>query len=240
VNSVWLSVGSVQNDNKSIHLRVGSGGYVRFGFYNNDLDSNTGVFSANKWNHIVNTYDVTSGNRSIYVNGSMVAHDSVAAFTGDTVGQIGYWPISGERWLGRIDDVRIYNRALSATEIKQLYNLGAANVGHSNTIISNGLVGHWTFDDGSIDWHTNTVADMSGQGNTGSLISMSTTSSPVPGKIGQAMNFNGASNYIDLSSAAGALQIQAPRTVTGWINTPSFTSGLMRREPKISLYLFRL
>jgi hypothetical protein len=33
-------------------------------------------------------------------------------------------------------------------------------------IISNGLVGYWTFDGGSIDWHTNTVADMSGNGNT--------------------------------------------------------------------------
>src|SRR5881296_1766116 len=30
---------------------------------------------------------------------------------------------------GKIDDVRIYNRALSATEVKQLYNLGAATVG---------------------------------------------------------------------------------------------------------------
>jgi hypothetical protein len=29
-----------------------------------------------------------------------------------------------EPFKGRIDDVRIYNRALSATEIKQLYNMG--------------------------------------------------------------------------------------------------------------------
>lgn len=31
---------------------------------------------------------------------------------------------------------------------------------------------------------------MSGNGNTGTLINMSTTTSPVPGKIGQALNFN--------------------------------------------------
>jgi hypothetical protein len=55
-------------------------------------------------------------------------------------------------------------------------------------LLSDGAIGYWTFDGGSIDWRTNTVADMSGQGNTGSLISMSTTSSPIPGKIGQALH----------------------------------------------------
>jgi hypothetical protein len=45
-----------------------------------------------------------------------------------------------------------------------------------------------------------TVADMSGQGNTGTLVSMSTTSSPVPGKIGQALNFNGSTNFINMGN----------------------------------------
>jgi hypothetical protein len=30
----------------------------------------------------------------------------------------------GRQWTGSIDDVRIYNRALSVDEIKRLYNLG--------------------------------------------------------------------------------------------------------------------
>lgn len=29
---------------------------------------------------------------------------------------------AGNTFLGSIDDVRVYNRALSATEVKQLYN----------------------------------------------------------------------------------------------------------------------
>jgi Concanavalin A-like lectin/glucanases superfamily len=112
--------------------------------------------------------------------------------------KIGIDDAGGRYFSGSIDDARFYNRALSDAEIKQLYNLGTNKVGHSNTIISNGLVGYWTFDGGSIDWHTNTVADMSGQGNTGTLVSMSTTSSPTPGKIGQAFNFpNASAAYID-------------------------------------------
>ena len=33
-------------------------------------------------------------------------------------------PNFGQFWDGVIDDIRIYNRALSPTEVKQLYNMG--------------------------------------------------------------------------------------------------------------------
>ena len=90
---------------------------------------------------------------------------------------------------GSIDDVRIYNRALSAAEVKQLYNLGTANVAHSNTgafqrprrLLDDGRV--------NIDWRKDQMTDMSGNGNTGQLI-LSTTTSPVAGKIGQALKFS--------------------------------------------------
>ena len=83
---------------------------------------------------------------------------------------------------GTIDDARIYNRALSATEVQQLYKLGTANAAHSNVGISDGLVGYWTFDGGSPDWRKNQVADISGNGSTGTLVSISTSTSPAAGK----------------------------------------------------------
>src|SRR3989344_7600965 len=52
-----------------------------------------------------------------------------------------------------------------------------------------GLVGYWTFDGKDTNWGTNTTNDMSGQGNTGTLTNMSTTTSPVVGKIGQGLFF---------------------------------------------------
>ena len=74
-------------------------------------------------------------------------------------------------------------------EVKQLYNLGTANAAHSPSgpaaPLSNGLVGYWTFDGSATNWRTNTTADLSGNGNTGPLISMSTTTSPAAGKIGR-------------------------------------------------------
>ena len=60
---------------------------------------------------------------------------------------------------GTIDDVRIYNRALPASEIQQLYNLTPQMVSTS------GLVGHWKFDEG-----TGLIArDYSGNGNHGTM-----------------------------------------------------------------------
>ncbi|MGZ3533564.1 MAG: LamG domain-containing protein [Vulcanimicrobiaceae bacterium] len=78
--------------------------------------------TAGKWHHVANTYDVTSGNRAIYLDGNRVANDTAFPFTGNTVGTIGQGV--GTYWPGKIDDMRLYNRALSATEVKQLYNAG--------------------------------------------------------------------------------------------------------------------
>ena len=153
----------------------------------------------NRWYHVVS---VRSGTKwTTYIDGAYATSASAAEIGANVDNAIDLdigANLAGNTFLGHLDDVRIYNRALSAAEVQQLYKSGAVTVGHSDAIISNGLVGYWTFDGPSIDWHTNTVADMSGQGNTGTLISMSTTSSPTPGKIGQALNFNGSSNYIDL------------------------------------------
>ena len=49
----------------------------------------------------------------------------------------------------------------------------------------------------SIDWRKNQISDMSGNGNTGTLVNMSTTTSPVAGKIGQALKFDGSTGYVN-------------------------------------------
>ena len=53
-----------------------------------------------------------------------------------------------------------------------------------------GLVGHWTFD--GKDMPQGLVKDVSGAGNHGSQVSMSTTTAYASGKIGQALRFDGA------------------------------------------------
>jgi hypothetical protein len=207
----------------------------------------TGTISPNKWYHVAASYDggPTAAAIKLFINGKRVDDTDIGdgTFTsiiltaaplhiGADADAVGTYP-------EKIDDVHIYNRALSATEIKQLYNSSANTVGHSNAIISNGLVGYWTFDGGSIDWHTNTVSDMSGQGNTGSLISMSTTTSPVPGKIGQALSFNGTTQRIHVGYDP-SLEISTG-TISAWIKTTnaglSDAAGIIVKQYAYGMYL---
>ena len=100
---------------------------------------------------------------------------------------------------GTIDEVRIYNRALSATEVAKLYGSGAVKTNASSANLDNGsslergLVGHWTFDGADV---TTVVADRSGQGNNGYFIGGATLSAKVIGKLGQALRFDGADDYL--------------------------------------------
>jgi hypothetical protein len=59
------------------------------------------------------------------------------------------------------------------------------------------LVGYWTFNSSAIDWRTNN--------NTGTLVSLATTTAPVMGKIGQALNFRSAvSSAVQVSALMGS------------------------------------
>ena len=122
-------------------------------------------------------------------------------------GNLGYEDIMHE---GPIDEMRLYNRALSTGEITQLYNLGAGQkVSKTKTpvgTLADGLKGWWTFDGGDTNWATNTVTDKSGNGNTGTLVNMSTSTSPVAGKIGQGLNFVAASTQRVALGTSSTLQ----------------------------------
>jgi hypothetical protein len=116
---------------------------------------------------------------------------------------------------GNLDDVRLYNRALSDAEIKQVYNLGQAtqntssvNLQHGSSLAS-GLVGLWTFDGPDV---TDKIYDRSGQGNNGYFIGGSTSSAKTIGKLGQALTFDG-SNGVDMGTHA-SLNIPGDLTIS--------------------------
>jgi len=104
-------------DSGRMHLRITGGGTVRMGYWNNDLDSPTAL-QANNWYFLTFVHDVENANRRIYIDGVQDAEDSGGAFigtSGDTI--IGSQFGTGQWFMGIIDDVRIYSRALSDVEI---------------------------------------------------------------------------------------------------------------------------
>ncbi|MEK7532245.1 MAG: LamG domain-containing protein [Patescibacteria group bacterium] len=184
----------------------------------------TGDAYLNQWIHIVGTADASA--TRLYINGNLIASGAggtIAAETskiciggGENDATQNCIDSNNEYMDGAIDDVRIYNRALSADEIKRLYKIGATtkiNVSRKDTL-TDGLVGHWTFDGPDVAGVT--AYDRSGQGNNGTL-----TSGPVRtlGKIGQGLSVNGTSAYVNAGKNSSLSNAQF--TASFWVKGSS-------------------
>jgi len=120
----------VNATNTSLHFRIYTTGVVRMGFYSNDLDAPASSVKANEWAHLCYLVDVAGKARKIYINGIQVAKDAGLAGVeylgkkGDTM--IGSWGGSGQKFNGMIDEVQVWDKALSEAEVKEsMTNLGA-------------------------------------------------------------------------------------------------------------------
>jgi hypothetical protein len=115
-NSEFIEV----NDSTSDTYKIASNGHT----------AGDGSTVESGWNHVILVYD-GSGLFTLYIDGSI--DYSVDGGTGWQSGMDTLYIGSGEDGAsdyldGQIDDVRIYNTALSPTEVEQLYNLGATRI----------------------------------------------------------------------------------------------------------------
>ena len=103
---------------------------------------------------------------------------------------------------GLIDEVRVYDRALSQGEIGQLYDEGLS--------LDAGLIAHWDFDENSgTVLHDRTVF-----GNDGTIEGATWTA----GISGSALNFDGDHDRVQFSSS---VHHEPPYTVCVWANPTS-------------------
>ena len=92
---------------------------------NHFLRSGYGTIVANVFQHVALTYDKISGMGTLYVNGTIVAQSQLGSYIPLTKGglRLGYRPGNpgdtafNRFFCGLMDEVAIYNRALSASEI---------------------------------------------------------------------------------------------------------------------------
>lgn len=101
---------------------------VNLGDTYNEVITPGGLYFSKIWTHIVGTYDHTKGLMSIYMNGELVTRNSVP-FSTNIINYptasfwtvIGGFDTNGGRFKGAIDDVYIFNRAISDAEVKTLF-----------------------------------------------------------------------------------------------------------------------
>jgi hypothetical protein len=230
------------------YFRLAANGQVVFKLYGVDSTvdqrewgtTQTG-FNDGKWHHVVATAQNIDGNIvktiTMYVDGTAWPNTLINSFgtnnaytvKSSTIKAGAYFtPSLGLPFNGSIDDPRVYNRVLSATEVKQLYNLGAE--GHlsaappviatssCSTGLSCGLVGYWTFD--GKDTPNGTVRDKSGNGNNGTLSGIATSTFYIQGKMGQAFNFDGVNDSVTVASSA-SLPTTEGLSYSMWIKSNS-------------------
>jgi hypothetical protein len=92
--------------------------------------SATGLVQAGMLQHVALTYDKVSGVGKMYYNGSLVASNNLGSFTPktDTALLFGRRADVGELYYqGMMDELLLYNRALSASEIREDYESGNQN-----------------------------------------------------------------------------------------------------------------
>lgn len=236
--AAWVKVSTLKNYNQVVMRNR-----ANIDFYGMVIDSTGGVFAqfannssvcaplsttkieAGRWYHLVVTYDgsLGSANCKIYINAvqdATTATYSGGIGTGFTteVLAIGMDPANASRvFSGSIDEVKVYNRTLSPSEITTLYKSGATTgsygaIATSSILISSGLVSYLTFDGKTMTSSTST--DSSGAGNHGAL-----NNSPrvVLGKVGQGVSLNGSNQYINAGRNT-SLNFTGNMAIAFWIN----------------------
>jgi len=101
-------------------LRIGTdvNGFRHY-WWGNDLDKATGDISAD-WHHVVAQYDGSM--RSLWMDGEMINSDQAVGHDAQIADvNIGVTNNRTEFWDGRLDEIRLYNRALDEEEIQQNY-----------------------------------------------------------------------------------------------------------------------
>jgi hypothetical protein len=160
-------------------LRAGGAGILSFNLKGDSLGlpatwkevtSPAGALTLNTWYHVAGTFD--GNNLKLYINGLLVA---TRPFVGGIIPS-GFNPVIGRLsdtgqpspsryWNGRIDEIRVFHRALSQTEIAD--SMGV----HIDPASQNALVGYWRLNEGS----GTLINDLSVSVNSGTISGASWT-----------------------------------------------------------------
>jgi hypothetical protein len=182
-----------------------------------------------QWHHIALAWDADKKDGCFYVDGVEGTGD--AGFSGgedndsDTV-RIGFSESahSSGNFVGCLDDVAIFNAALTAEQVVELLKTTADPMwkvikpAPQITLDTEpNLAAWWKFDETS----GTTAADSSRYGRKGTLKGgLSFVKDSVDGRIGKALKLDGEDNIIEIAGYKGITGTR-PRTITVWIKTAS-------------------
>jgi hypothetical protein len=155
------------------------------------------------WTHLAVTYD--GAYLRLYVNGALTSTQAVSnpgsLLTSEGPLHIGCAPAYNENFRGRIDEVRVYDRALSAAEV-------GLDMETPLETPKAGPVAEWSFDEGK----GTTAADLTGHGHTATISKATWTR----GRFGDALKFDGKSSCASVAGSS-ELDFNEEFTLETWV-----------------------
>jgi hypothetical protein len=162
------------------------------------------------WTHLALTYD--GGTERLYVDGVLVSETATEApvtTTGEL--QIGAETEHSEYFSGRIDEVRIYDRALGAGEVDS--DMEAPLITPKATPVA-----AYSFDEGT----GTTVEDVTGHGHTATIEGAKWAR----GRYGDGLEFKGSEHNVVKIPASSELNFEEEFTLEAWVRPASSTDKL--------------
>ncbi len=128
---------------------------------------------ANRWTHVAATWNPTSASLLLYVNGTLdgATTGGTSSISGSENLTLGKSTIYGNLLSGRLDEVRIYKAVLTAAQVQ-------ADMFSTSSAVPASQVAYFNFDQGTAGGNNAGVislADQSGNGNTGTLTNFALT-----------------------------------------------------------------
>ncbi|NCR22925.1 MAG: hypothetical protein GPJ27_13780 [Microcystis aeruginosa L111-01] len=160
-------------------------------------DYSISSLKLNQWNHIAMTYDGSQFN--FYFNGVLEkSYNFVTVPIQNTEPvKIGKEVNAWNPFAGKMDEVRIWNKARTQAEIQ-------ADMNHQLTGTESGLIGYWQFSEGT----GNTVTDLSGHNNNGIINGATYTE----GFFGSSVLSLSQPTYSIRENGAASVQVTVIRT----------------------------
>ena len=181
-------------------------GTLLYSVHNGENYFTNSPYQPQTWNQVA--YSKEGRTVTIYLNGAKVgsalAASTFVASKNLYIGWNGNYNLgSGQQWVGAIDDLRIYNRTLSDSDIKAIYNYESTPP--DNSFTTNGLVAYYPFN--------GNANDESGNGKngivTGALLAPDRFNS-----VGSSYYFDG-NDYIELPDRR-FLENESNITISAW------------------------
>ena len=176
--------------------------------------------SPKQWHHVVITQNTSNNEKKIYVDNTLkTTSTSTINNTNVTYSLIigGYQTYNNSALNGKLDQIRVFNKAISASEVTTLYNETTSTVSTLQVLGDTSCIATYTFEGNANDLSTNYNGTASNvrydYSGTASNITYAT------GKFDKGAVFNGSNSVIDIENM---------RTVMGnnfavslWVKTPS-------------------